>query len=193
MRGKRVVSLIGCRNMWTMAYDKVKKRIEANEGNLAGNIVLTERTSNLMGILTIAVWMLRGTKERFLGIFPQPGIDRRDIQAADRFGECIRQTWTGEELELKQEQLLALGAVTVDPALVFMEKRVSSIFRKWSVFIRAKGGPGSPERRKRVRAFLIYLLSAVVFLAPISRIVAWLWGRVGKKHSVQEIAKYQKV
>jgi hypothetical protein len=191
MQDTKVISLVGCRNMWTVAYDKLKKRIADSGGKLVGNIVLTERTSNLIGILTIALWMLTGKKERFLRIFPRPGINRQDIYNASRFGEYIRRAWSEKDLQVQQSDLLALGAVSVDPALVFMEKRVSGIFRKWAAFIRARGGPGALERRNRVRAFLGYLLTAVVFLAPLSQVAAWLWGKISKHTRDLEVQKYQ--
>lgn len=167
-----VLTVIGCRNMWLLAQERVKQKIVELGGRLAGNIVLSDRTNNLVGVLTIAVWMLTGRKDRFLKVFPLPGISEEDIEAAERFGGPLASTLTEEGLALDQNQLNDLGALRVQPSLLIMEKRISKIFAIWSRFIRLKGGPGAANRRKRVRAFMVYLIAAVVLLAPLASIAA---------------------
>ena len=66
LKNRPVLTLIGCRNMWLLAQEKVKQEIKEIGGQLTGNIVLTDKTNNLVGVLTIAVWMLTGKKDRFL-------------------------------------------------------------------------------------------------------------------------------
>ena len=171
-RNRPVVTVIGCRNMWLLAQERVKRAIADVGGRLCGNIVLTDRTNNLIGVLTIAAWMLTGRKERFLKIFPLPGVSEEDIQAAERFGAPLAETLSKETVALNQEELNDLGAVRVKPSLLIMEKRISKIFAIWSRFIRNKGGPGDPGRKKRVRAFMVYLIVAVVLLAPLASIAA---------------------
>jgi hypothetical protein len=158
--------------MWLLAQERVKRAIADVGGRLCGNIVLTDRTNNLIGVLTIAAWMLTGRKERFLKIFPLPGVSEEDIEAAERFGTPLAETLSKETVALNQEELNELGAVQVKPSLLIMEKRISKIFAIWSRFIRNKGGPGEPDRKKRVRAFMVYLIVAVVLLAPLASIAA---------------------
>ena len=171
-RNRPVVTVIGCRNMWLLAQERVKQTIAALGGRLVGNIVLTDRANNLAGVLTIAVWMLTGRKERFLKVFPLPGISEADIEAAERFGTPIASALSGEDFTLDQNELNAMGALRVQPSLLIMEKRISKVFAIWSRFIRQKGGPGAPQRRKRVRAFMVYLIVAVVLLAPLASLAA---------------------
>ncbi len=171
-RNRPVVTVIGCRNMWLLAQERVKQAIADAGGRLCGNIVLTDRTNNLIGVLTIAAWMLTGRKERLLKVFPRPGISEEDIEAAERFGAPLAERLAGESFTLDQGQLNDLGAVQVKPSLLIMEKRISKIFAIWSHFIRSKGGPGEPGRKKRVRAFMVYLIVAVVLLAPLASIAA---------------------
>ncbi|MFC1817261.1 hypothetical protein ACFL0M_15305 [Thermodesulfobacteriota bacterium] len=56
INNRQVVTLIGCRNMWLLAQEKVKRRINHMGGTIKGNIVLMDRTKNLIGIVTIAAW-----------------------------------------------------------------------------------------------------------------------------------------
>ncbi|MBL0713826.1 MAG: dialkylresorcinol condensing enzyme [Desulfosarcina sp.] len=186
-----VVTLIGCRNMWLRAQEKVKVRIAALGGRLTGNIVLTDRSGNLTGVVTIAYWMLTGRKERFLKIFPRPGISAEDIRAARRFGIVLRRALKRVPVSLDQAFLNAIGALKVEPTYMIFEKRISRVFAIWSRFIRAKGGPGRPARQGRVRAFFFYLLTAIVVLAPVAAILSRLILRVRRDKLRLEKAYYE--
>ena len=181
LRNRKVLTLIGCRNMWLMAQERVKREISALGGQLIGTIALTEKSGNLSGIVSIATWMLSGEKKRLLGLFPRPGIADADIEEARKFGELVRKEWTKDGLQLDQVKLNAHGAVHIDPALMLMEKRIRPIFQKWSAFIRKKGNRGDPERKKRVYAFMIYLILAVLILAPFSRLASFLQRLIRKR------------
>ncbi len=190
IKNRPVLTIIGCRNMWLLAQEKVKRHLQQAGGRLAGNIVLTDHANNLVGVLTIAVWMLSGKKERFLKIFPRPGVSDEDIEAAARFGKPVLEALAREEFLLDQKQLNAQGAVEIKPALLLMENRISKIFKIWSDFIRQKGGPRDPKRRKRVRAFMVYLIVAVIILAPLAAVVAFFLQRLKKDKINAEIEYY---
>lgn len=191
-KNRPVLTIIGCRNMWLLAQEKVKQKIKEIGGRLTGNIVLTDRTNNLVGVLTIAVWMLTGNKDRFLKIFPRPGISDRDIQNANRFADVINTAITAEKTELDQVELNALGAVSVKPALMLMEKRISKVFNIWAAFIRQKGGAGDPQRGRRVRAFMAYLIAAVIVLAPLAAVVAAILKVIMKDKITAEVEYFSK-
>jgi hypothetical protein len=184
-----VLTIIGCRNMWLLAQEKVKQHVKQAGGRLAGNIVLADRTNNLVGVLTIAAWMLSDRKEKFLKVFPRPGVSDADIKAAARFGQPILAAVSRQEFLLDQKQLNARGAVEIKPALLLMENRISKVFKIWSGFIRQKGGPQDPRRRKRVRAFMVYLIVAVIILAPLAAIVAFFL-QLLKKDKISAEVKY---
>jgi hypothetical protein len=192
LRGRPVLTLIGCRNMWLMAQERVKEYLSDLDCRLVGTISLTERNGNLAGIVSIATWMLSGEKKRLLGLFPRPGIADADIDRARRFGELIRREWNGDRLLLDQPRLNAHGAVTIDPALMLMEKRIRPVFQKWAAFIRKKGGRGDPARKNRVCAFMTYLILAVLILAPFSRIAASLQRLAGKRKVQEEMDAYSR-
>jgi len=174
IRNRPVVTLIGCRNMWLLAQEKVKKRIVAMGGKIQGNIVLMDRAMNLIGIVTIAAWMFTGRKERFWGIFPRPGISERDIREAQRFGQLILDSLSGEKMDLDQQVLNQHGAVTVIPAYILFEHRIHKVFSIWSKFILQKGGPADPNRKFRVTLFFYYLLVAIVIIAPLATLASWV-------------------
>ncbi len=57
-----VVTIIGCRNLWIMAQEKMKKLLAANRANLVGHIVLADRHPNHISVITISHWMFSGKK-----------------------------------------------------------------------------------------------------------------------------------
>lgn len=188
--GTPVVTVIGCRNMWLLAQEQVKQRLQELAAPLVGNIVLGDRAGNLTGVATIAYWMLTGRKDRLLGFFPKPGVDPEDIRQAYRFGIVLRKALEEDITALDQEVLNAVGAVRVEPAYIIFEHRIRRIFRIWARFIRKKGGPGAPDRQRRVRAFFYYLLTAIAILAPLAALGAKVTLRLRKAHIEKAVAYY---
>jgi hypothetical protein len=189
LSGRPVVTLIGCRNMWLLAHEKVKKHLVQNRGVPAGNIVLMDRAPNLLGIVSIAAWMLTGVKERFLGIFPHPGVADEEIRGARKFGSILLDAFSRNELTDLQSRLNRAGAVTVVPAYILFEQRIAKVFNIWAQFIRRKGGPGNVARKPRLRVFIAYLFAAVFMLAPLATGVTWVLQKI-KKKKVQALVSY---
>ena len=42
LKNKPVITIIGCRNMWAMAQEKIKQYLQQHNARLVGNIVLTD-------------------------------------------------------------------------------------------------------------------------------------------------------
>lgn len=189
MADRPVVTIIGCRNMWLLAHEKVKRRIVQLGGVPAANIVLMDRAPNLLGVISIAAWMLTGRKTRFLKIFPRPGVAAEDIRAARRFGTTLLEGLGTQPPEVLQARLNQLGAATVIPSYILFEQRISRIFAVWSRFIRRKGGAGDPARRFRLRLFIAYLLTAVFLLAPLATAVTFVLQRV-KQKKIKSMVSY---
>jgi len=172
IRNRPVVTIIGCRNMWLLAQEKVKTRIYNMGGRIAGNIVLMDKAKNLVGIATIAYWMFTGKKDRCLKIFPRPGVSEKDIKEAERFGHIILKELSKDKIDIDQTVLNKHGAIQVLPSYIIFEKRILKVFKIWSNFILQKGDPGDPKRQFRVRLFFYYLLIAIFIFAPIATIVS---------------------
>lgn len=168
-----VITLIGCRNMWLNAHEVIKKQLISCHAFPAANIVCMDRASNLTSIVTILFWMLTGRKERFLNLFPKPGVSDAEIKSTGRFGAEILPALISDQSnpwEGLQERLNRLGAVTVNPSYIVFEQRVAMVFNIWARFIRRKGGPGTTARRVRLRLFMVYLTTAIIVLSPIAAV-----------------------
>lgn len=167
LRGKPVITVINCRNMWVMAQEKVKQLLHTIGADHVGNIVRVDRHLNHVSVVTVVHWMMSGRKDAYLGLFPKPGVSDKDIAESVKFGTPISAHLRSNDYSTLQEELVALGAVMIRPVLVFTDKRANTLFAKWAKLIRRKGSPGAGERKPWLKAFSYYLLFAIWVLAPI--------------------------
>jgi hypothetical protein len=174
LKGKPVITVIGARNMWVGAQEEVKKMISECGGNLTGNIVLRDRHHNIPSVVSIIYWMMTGKKDKYLGIFPKPGVSDQDIDGAERFGIPIQECLKNNDFSSLQDRLLELKAVEMEPNVVSMERKAKRIFHVWSGLILKKGGPGSNDRIPLLKMFKWYLLFVIFAISPIATIVFYL-------------------
>lgn len=184
-----VITVIGCRNMWIMAQEKMKQLLKNVNGKLVGNIVLVDRAPNLISVITIVDWMFTGIKRNYLGIFPIPGVSEKDIQEASRFGETIQRCLKQNEYSDLQPELVQKGAVNVSEYLIKTDKKGNVIFSKWANLIISK----KESRSKWLKAFNIYLLLAIWVISPIVYILHILTFPFTTKKRKRAIAYYQSV
>lgn len=167
LQNKPVITIIGCRNMWIMAQEKMKQKLKVLQANLVGNIVLADRHINHISVITISNWMFTGKKNRYLGIFPKPGVSQKDIEEAGRFGPIISEHILKNNFDGLQDALLKEKAVKIKPFLVTTDKRANIIFAKWAKLIQSKGEKNTARRAIWVKIFNYYLLFAIWIIAPI--------------------------
>ncbi|PLW94674.1 MAG: hypothetical protein C0591_12275 [Marinilabiliales bacterium] len=174
MAGIPIITVIGARNMWVSAQEDIKRMILENKGILTGNIALHDRHQNLLSVVTIIYWLMTGKKDRYLGIFPKPGVSDEDIQQATRFGKPIHMALSSGRYEQLQDDLRQLGSVELSPDITSIETKAKRIFYFWSGFILKKGGPGTKERIPRLKMFKWYLLFVIFAVSPIASLVFYL-------------------
>jgi hypothetical protein len=189
-KGKKVITLLGSRNMWVLAQEKVKRHLIRLEADLIGNIVLIDRNKNLVSIITIIRWMFYGKKKPFWG-FPRAGIIQEDIESSTRFGEVLLKRLKEKDLTDMQKELNDLGAVDINPSLVILEKRATKLFGMYAGFLSKKGDFFNKERLGRV-SLLSYLLPIGAFiLSPITTISSFLISVMKRKELAAEIRYYK--
>lgn len=184
-----VVTIIGSRNMWAMAQEKVKKLLHNNQAKLVGNIALADRTPNLISAFTIVKWMFTGEKRKF-GIFPKPGIDQKEIDEATKFGKTILTHLKNENYENLQTELLRDGAVEIRHFLIQIDKTANKMFAKWSAIIHPKKGKA---RKRWLKGFYYYLVVAIWILSPIVNLIYWLTYPFRYSKIKKEIAYFKRV
>jgi len=161
------ITVIGCRNMWIMAQEKMKTLLLNSKAKLVGNVVLIDNNINHISVITIAQWMFSGIKKKYLGIFPKPGVSEKDIANSKRFGQPILKALLNDNYDKLQEELLQKKAVKIKPFLVTVDKRANILFGKWANLIIKKGGKNDPKRIFWIKLFNFYLLFAIWIIAPV--------------------------
>lgn len=167
LRGRPVVTVIGCRNMWLNAQETVKRLIQEAGGELRDNVVFTDRASTLATLITTPRWLLTGRREAFLGL-PPAGVAEQDIAGAERFGYALAQALRDGREKGSAPMLAGLGAARVDPRLIFSERAGTRAFGAWSRIIRLGGRPGSLLRLPLVALFCLYLVAMILAVVPAS-------------------------
>ena len=157
-----VITITGARNMWLNAFVRVKKLIQANGAKLVGNVALVDKHPNPVSFVTIFHWMLHGKKDRYLNIFPTPGVSDADIKHTSIYGKRAllhlnRNEWGGF-----QNGLFIDGAVKLNYNLMIIESVAGKIFSFWAnIIVKRK------NRTTWLKAFKYYLLIAFFIGAPI--------------------------
>ncbi|MEO5977665.1 MAG: hypothetical protein ABIS36_14260 [Chryseolinea sp.] len=190
LRGKPVVTILGCRNMWLGAQEKVKRRLIDAGASLKGHIALIDQSGNLTSLVTILRWMLTGKKAAFL-FFPPAGVSSEDVKNAGRFGESITEALNNNTLDTLQHTMLQKGAIEIRPGLVLMEKRGQKAFSVWSKFISSGGTLYSTGRKIRVYTFLYVLLPSIFILSPLLWTLSKIMLLVKRKELVDDVAYYK--
>ncbi len=190
LNNKPVVTIINCRNMWLGAQEKMKQRLLGVKANLVGNITFVDRSSNLTSLVTVLAFVLKGTKENFMGMFPKYGVNDKDLERAPVFGNIIKNSLENNQLQDTQSQLNKEGALDIRGNLLLMEGRGRALFPIYANYISKKGTQGSEQRKVRVRIFGIVLPTLILLASPIITILSRLIPVIAKKKFDKEIAYY---
>ena len=167
---KPVVTLSGTRNMWIKAQEKVRNMLVKKGACIVANIALTDRHYNHISVLTIVHWLFTGKKDKYLGIFPLPGVSQKDITNATQYGELVlNHVQKGEYQQSLQKEIVAQGGVQVKPFLLSAEKKANRLFGIW-----ARAIYQSPRRKFLLKCFHAYLYFAIWILMPIVWLFYWL-------------------
>ena len=162
LKNTPVIAVTGARNMWISAMERIKLLLKNAEARLVGHIALVDRHHNIISFITIFYWMFKGKKERWLNLFPKPGVSDADIANTGILGATVQQHLTTGNWETLQDELLAKKALEVKYNLMFIESKAKRLFGIWARFI--------VKRKKRTAwlvAFKYYLLIALFIAAPI--------------------------
>ena len=116
LSGKPVVTLSGTRNMWIKAQEKIGQMLQKYNAPIVANIALTDRHHNHISVLTIVHWLFTGKKDRYLRIFPLPGVSDRDIASATQYGEIVlKHKQIADYSPALQKEIVAQGGVQRKP------------------------------------------------------------------------------
>jgi hypothetical protein len=110
LRGKPVVTVIACRNMWLMAQEKVKGLLLDVGAKLTDNVALTDLSPTLATLITTLRWLWFGKKAGFWGL-PPAGLTSDQVSGSRRFGRALREALRNDEEKTGAPLLSGLEAV----------------------------------------------------------------------------------
>ena len=189
LKGTPVVTLIGCRNMWLMAQEKVKNRLTELGARLVDNIALTDACGTAASFLATPLWMFTGRQKPYSWV-PRAGIDEAEIVAASRFGQAMAQRLTADSLPIEQPMLRGLGAVKIDEKLIGSEKVGNRSFQLWSRLLAALGPQQSRRRGAGLVVYIVFLLCLIVTVVPLSALLKKLLAPLLKERTQREKAYF---
>lgn len=163
LKNTPVITLIGSRNMWLNSQESIKKLINDAGGKLVGNVALADKSNNLVGVITILHWMLKGEKTKKWGIFPKPGVSDEDIESVKKFGVLANTALRNDNFNHLQTEIIEEGGVPVDTNILFIEGKAKRIFIIWANLIMKK----TEKRKFWVNAFKYYLIFVLFVVSPI--------------------------
>ncbi len=188
LKDKPVMTLIGCRNMWLMAQEKVKNELERLGARLVDNAVLVDRCSSAASFLSTPLWMFTGKKQAVSWI-PKAGIDPKKIQDASRFGDAIVKR-LAQDTPIQSSMLTGLNAVSINDKLIASEKVGQRSFAIWGKLMRALGPQDSLRRRCGLVIYIIFLVAIILTVVPVTALVKWLVSPLTKQRIAQQRAYY---
>jgi hypothetical protein len=167
LRGRPVVTVIACRNMWLNAQETMKRLVREAGGELRDNVAFTDRGAALASFITTPRWVLTGRREAFWGL-PAAGVAEDEIAGADRFGRALLAALREGRERDGGPMLAGLGAARVDERLILSERAGQRAFAAWSRLIRLGGRAGSAGRVPLLALFGLYLVAMIVTVVPAS-------------------------
>ena len=191
LRGRPVITLIACRNMWLMAQETVKQNLLDLGAFLIDNVVLTDRAHSAATFISTPLWMLTGSRGPFLrGLVPAAGIDPEDIAAARRFGSAIGAALPTLDATRPHSLLTGLGAVTINERLIASEKIGHRSFRLWGRLLLALGRPESLLRRAVLVVYIVFLAVMILTVAPVTALFKRLLAPLTRAHIARQRAYF---
>jgi len=169
LNGKPVVTLIGCRNMWLGAQEKMKSLLAQNGAKLIGNIVKIDACNSAASFITTPAWLLSGDKQYFRAL-PSAGIADGELADAARFGAKMRDTLL-QNKTLDETLFQNMGAAKVNEKLIFSEKAAGRSFFLWGRLLMAAGRVSPLLRRTLLCFYILFLLAMILVLVPVSILV----------------------
>ena len=187
LKGKKVITVVGSRNMWISSHMSIKRRLDKYGCNWCGNIALEDRHNNYISVLTIFRWLIDGQKcaSKFL---PAAGVSEKDIASAAVHGDSIYNSLISGDFSTLQKKIIENGGAEFHPQIYFVESNGNKLWGKWATFVLEKGGYGDKNRAFRLKLFKYYLLTVIFAASPFGLLFFYLTYPF-KRRSYEKIGK----
>jgi len=141
---------------------KIKALIHGADGRLVGNIALVDRHPNHISFFTVLHWLKAGKKDRYLKIFPLPGVSAADIANTTTYGRTLVPCLMKNDWSDLQDHLVRQKAVNTRYSLLLLESIAIPTYERWAWFIVKR-----KKRKAWLAVFRFYLVFSLFVAAPI--------------------------
>lgn len=191
LKGKSVITVIGCRNMWLMAQEKVKDKLARLGARLIDNVVLTDAAHSAATFVSTPLWVLTGKSGPWLGgLIPKAGIPQEEIAAASRFGRAIAAQLPLQPDGPTEPMLRGLGAVKIQERLIASERIAYRSFRIWGRLLRKLGDRNSVARKCVLVVYILFLVGMILTVVPLSAVLKRLFAPLSRKRTAAQKSYY---
>lgn len=166
MANTPVVAICGCRNMWHVAWIKLKRRLDALGAKVIDHLVLVDQGPTWATFVTTPRWVWTGKKNGF-GPFPPAGISDETIAAIAPLGERLRDALKAGKLDQSVLKGGTPAPTVVWRKYILPEFLAGYVFATWARLIRAAGRVSKGLRLPLEFLFLFWLCSSVLLLLPL--------------------------
>ncbi len=88
--GRRVLTLIGCRNMWINGWRRMVRRIQAAGGTVTDRVVVTHGGNVFASYFTTLLWMLTGKRDAIKAL-PKAQVEEMKFARLAEWGALVAQ------------------------------------------------------------------------------------------------------
>jgi hypothetical protein len=177
--------------MWLMAQERMKLRIAELGGHLIDNVALVDLAHMAATFISTPMWMLTGKRGPFLnGSVPRAGVPADEIARASRFGEAIARQLPDRRTDDFSPMLKGLSAVSINEGLMASEAIARRSFRAWGGLLRAIGNQQSITRRIVLGLYVLFLITLILTVVPISAILKRLLRPLTRARSQRQRAYF---
>ena len=155
VRGRTVVSLIACRNMWYSAAIEASGLLQSAGARRVEVVAATDTRGSSTSLVTTLRWLLTGKRVPFLW-FGRAGVGDDELVRVDVVGQCI-----AESRPCPQD------AAPVVPALAAADVLAGKVFRKWGATVRSMRRFGVAAHAASLITFALGLGIAIVVGLPL--------------------------
>lgn len=165
LRGKKVVTIATCRNLWKSAARVVDQSLKSLGATHLGQITLCELSPLWASFVTTPRWMLTGRKSAFW-FFPAAGISDQEFEKLEEKAQVLAQDFS-ESKEITESHL---GSNLNRPSLEMMDAIGYPFFQFWSRLILLVAPRANSWQDIWLLLFRINLVLLIVCVAPCTRI-----------------------
>jgi hypothetical protein len=183
LKGKKVVTLVSCRNLWHSASRTVHDKLGQLGARHLGQITVGETSPLWASFVTTPRWMLTGKKSAF-AFFPEAGISAEEFAKLEGKGERLGHSWASSQgRDLSRDEY---GSNLNKVSLSLMDAIGFRFFLAWSGLILLVAPRAGLLQDALLVLFRVNLVLLILTVAPCTKLFEvlvgnspkWQWGQV---------------